>query len=206
MAAGPQGTVIIWSSIHPGKDHAEQACVVWPADGKPVVMIEADTPIPEKRWEFRTSGLWVEQVCETPQEHWSYGLESFALELDDSTELIRTGFGTRVPLGWELDFYGGAPPRWLLTGAKPLDQAGAYTQPGQLNGLLLDADGEHSWDGSAQRWHWWGTEPLSGAGIRLMGEETTTPSEQLHLPLTQGVVVVQRDQSAVTLTSAPSLG
>lgn len=204
LATGPQGSVVIWSSIHPDRDHAEQACVVWPAGGKPVVMIEADIPIPAKRWEFRTSALWVEQVCESPHEHWSYGLEAFALELDDSTELIRTGFGTRVPLGWELDFYGSTAPRWLLTGAQPLEQAGAYTQAGSLTGILLDADGQHPWDGSGQRWHWWGTEPLSGAGLRRR-DVPASPPEQLHLPLTQGVVIVTRDDAGLGLVSAPAL-
>lgn len=167
-------------------------------------MIEADVPIPLQRWEFRTSALWVEQVCETAHEHWSYGLEAFALELDDSTELIRTGFGTRVPLGWELDFYHSSSPRWLLTGAQPLEEAGAYTQPGRLTGLLLDADGEHPWDGAAQRWHWWGTEPLSGAGIRRH-DQPSAPIEQLHLPLTQGVMILARSHEGLSLTSAPSL-
>ena len=110
-------------------------------DANPVVMSEPNIPIPADRWEFRTDGLWAEQVCEKPHDHWSYGLEAFALEVDDPTELTSTGFGRRVPLGWELDFYATTPSRWLLTDAEPLEHSGAYTQRENCPGLLLDAAG-----------------------------------------------------------------
>lgn len=169
-------------------------------------MIEADIPIPKDRWEFRTSGLWVEQVCETPHEHWSYGLEAFALRLDDPTELIRTGYGTRVPMGWELDFSASAPSRWLLTDSEPLERAGAYTQQGELSGVLLDADGERSVSLPAQRWHWWGTKPLTAAGIEMTNADGSPgPIEELHLPLSQGPVIVDRTPSSLRLRAVDTL-
>ncbi len=167
-------------------------------------MIESEIPIPADRWEFRTSGLWVEQVCEQPHDHWSYGLESFALELDHPTELIRTGHGTRVPMGWELDFDAAEPSRWLLTGAEPLEVAGAYTQRGELHGVLLGADGETEFEGTSHRWHWWGTKPLTSVGLRVSDEGQT--SGRLHLPLSQGPVIVAAATNALLLTSAATLG
>ncbi|MFW2381226.1 MAG: hypothetical protein ACN4GZ_05660 [Acidimicrobiales bacterium] len=196
----------MWTSVHPGRGHAEQACVVWPIDGDPVAMIEADIPVPTARWEFRTSGLWVEQVCEAPHEHWSYGLEAFALEIDSPTELIRTGYGTRVPMGWELDFTALSPSRWLLVGADPLERAGAYTQRGELSGLLLDGDGEHPTSALAQRWHWWGTKPLTSAGIELARTGVSNQAyEELHLPLSQGPVVVSRTPTGLRLSAVETL-
>ncbi|MBT8239615.1 MAG: hypothetical protein KJN63_00135 [Acidimicrobiia bacterium] len=171
-----------------------------------MAMIEADIPIPARRWEFRANGLWVEQVCEDPHMHWSYGLEAFALELDDPTELIRTGYGTRVPMGWELDFVASSPSRWLMIGADPLDVAGAYTQRGELSGLLLDRDGEHQRSSPAQRWHWWGNKPLTSAGIEVApaGEGREQP-EELHLPLSQGPVIIDRTQTRLRIRAADTL-
>ncbi|NNF55047.1 MAG: hypothetical protein HKN03_11475 [Acidimicrobiales bacterium] len=202
LAVTEAASILIWAAIHPEADHAEQVCVVWPFGGLPVVMVEADIPIPADRWEFRTSGLWAEQVCETPHQHWSYGLEAFALELDDSAELTRTGYGTRVPLGWELDFEADGRPAWLLTDSAPLEIAGAYTQPGSLHGLLLDAAGEHSTEGAAQRWHWWGTKPLSNAGI---GHSNDQP-EHLQLPLSAGLYTLTRCTASLHLALMPALG
>jgi len=179
---------------------------VWPTGGDPVAMIEADIPIPADRWEFRTSGLWVEQVCETPHEHWSYGLEAFALELDNPTELIRTGYGTRVPMGWELDFTALSAARWLLVGADPLEIAGAYTQRGDLSGLLLDREGEHPTSAPAQRWHWWGTKPLTAAGIEIGPAGAHDERyEELHLPLSQGPVIVSRTATGLRLSAVDTL-
>ncbi|NNE95213.1 MAG: hypothetical protein HKN24_04220 [Acidimicrobiales bacterium] len=206
MAHGPLGSVLVWTSVHPGRGHAEQACVVWAPDAPPVAMIEADIPIPGSRWEFRTHGLWVEQVCETPHQHWSFGLEAFALQLDDPTELVRTGYGTRVPMGWELDFYSSAPSRWLLTSADPVGRSGAYTQAGNLSGLLLDADGEHPFEAAAQRWHWWGTTPLTSAGVRTAPVSTGDSIAELHLPLTQGPVVVERGPSHLLIRTVDTVG
>jgi hypothetical protein len=169
-------------------------------------MIEADIPIPVDRWEFRTSGLWVEQVCETPHQHWSFGLEAFALELDDPTELIRTGYGKRVPMGWELDFYAASTSRWLLTGADPVEKSGAYTQAGELSGLLLDDDGERQMTAHAQRWHWWGTKPLTSAGLVIVApSDRPDELEELHLPLIQGPVIAERTANTLGIRAADTL-
>jgi hypothetical protein len=169
-------------------------------------MIEADIPIPAQRWEFRANGLWVEQVCEAAHVHWSYGLEAFALELDDPTELIRTGYGTRVPMGWELDFVANSPSRWLLIGADPLEVAGAYTQRGELSGVLLDRDGDHPTSSPAQRWHWWGTKPLTSAGIEVASTSGGVEhAEELHLPLSQGPVIVERTRTQLRIRAVDTL-
>ncbi len=204
MAITPQASILVLASIQPGRRRAEQVALVWPTDAHPIVMSEPNIPIPAQRWEFRTDGLWAEQVCEKPHDHWSYGLEAFALEVDDPTELTRTGFGRRVPLGWELDFEATTPSRWLLTDAAPLEHSGAYTQRGTLHGLLLDAHGKTPAEGAAQRWHWWGTKPLAAAGITIgtVGE----PMEQLHVPLARATASVQRTPSTLSMEVVDVLG
>src|SRR5512134_1720779 len=56
------------------------AYVVGPGLGLVVVR---DTDVaPPRRSEIldvRAEGLWMELVCETPNEHWSFGLEAFAV-------------------------------------------------------------------------------------------------------------------------------
>ena len=107
----------------------------------PVVLVETGVAATNERWELRSSGLWVDSIEERPGLHWSYGLEAFALALDQPDELLGRGYGHRVPLGWELDF----------VSAEPGGSAG------RLDGLLLTAPGEagqHSFDGPARRWGW----------------------------------------------------
>ncbi len=115
----------------------------------PIVISDLAVPLPADRWEIRTSGLWADHICETPMEHWSYGLEAFALAIDRADELLLSGVGDRVPLGWELEFES-------TKEAAPLG-AEAYLQTGTAHGLLLTADGELEIEGEAVRSHWWGT-------------------------------------------------
>jgi hypothetical protein len=126
--------------------------------GDPLVIAVGDLDIPA-RWEFRTSGLWAEQVCEQPDIHWSYGLEAFALQIDEPDELLRRGYGLRTPLGWELDFEiesirPGRPP---VNGAESADDLfGVVEQVGALEGLMLVGPDEFPLAGPAGRIHAWG--------------------------------------------------
>ena len=73
-----------------------------PAVG-PGLIIVRDAEVPRGRGaalEFRADGLWVDFVCETPHEHWSFGLEAFGLRVDDPAEEI----GERIPVGFDLEW------------------------------------------------------------------------------------------------------
>lgn len=118
-------------------------------DGRrPIVIAEVDIATPATGWELRASGLWADHNCETPLEHWSYGLEAFALAIDDHAELVGRGFGDRTPLGWELDFEATEPAY--------AEGPHAYGQAGTLHGLVLLAEGELEVEGPAVRSHRWG--------------------------------------------------
>lgn len=114
---------------------------------------------PQKGWELRDSGIWAEQTCEATNGHWTYGLEAFALNFEEPDSLLGSAMGTRVPLGWELDFEATSGSQWL-EGSKV-----GYQQIGTAHGLLLDESGEREVVGEAIRSHWWdGAGPTS---IRL---------------------------------------
>ncbi len=67
------------------------------------LIVVRDAEVPRARssvLEFRADGLWVEFVCETPGEHWSFGLEAFGLRVDDPAEAV----GERIPVGFDLEW------------------------------------------------------------------------------------------------------
>ena len=66
-----------------------------------IVVRDLEVPRPRGRAiELRADGLWTEWTCETPDEHWSFGLESFGLRVDDPAAEI----GERVPVGYDLEW------------------------------------------------------------------------------------------------------
>ena len=52
----------------------------------------------------RAEGLWAELLCETPDEHWSFGLEAFGVRFDDEAEATSSDRGERVPVGFDLEW------------------------------------------------------------------------------------------------------
>lgn len=158
---------------------------------KPIVLTADGIPVPVDGWEFRTSGLWADHNCETAFEHWSYGLEAFALGIDDRAELLGRGYGDRTPLGWELDFEATAKSTPESTvesrvDLTPIDPAATnlegYAQTGRLHGIVQFADGEVEIDGLATRWHWSGFGAPDGSP--LLGAAS---DEAVALPTPDGV-------------------
>lgn len=143
---------------------------------RPLVLVDLDLPATNDRWEFRTSGLWVELVVEQPGIHWSSGLEAFAIGLDDPEELLGRGYGHRTPLGWELDFVGEADEV-----EQPSD--GLEYQPVRVDGLILTGTGEsetHGFEGQGLRWSW--DSGAAGPPVDLGGR----PEGAMELPAMEG--------------------
>ena len=55
-------------------------------------------------------------VCEVPGVHWTFGLEAFALLLDDRDEARTATVGTRLPVGFDLEWDTGRVDGELLLG------------------------------------------------------------------------------------------
>lgn len=148
-----QSAVATRFSVVPERRCSTLQICVWLGQGNPIVLSEPALEFPERLWEVRGSGLWAEHVCETPNDHWSYGLEAFAIQIDNPTELLQRGFGDRVPLGWELEFE--------KTGAIDWNGDTSYAQPGRVHGILLTDAGELPFDGVGSRTHQWDAGPTA---------------------------------------------
>lgn len=82
--------------------------------------------------EIRAEGLWAEMLCETPGEHWSFGLEAFGLRFDTAEEAATTDVGDRVAVGYDLEWE--TPDHVvgeLLVGRTTIaiDATGSFTTP-----------------------------------------------------------------------------
>jgi hypothetical protein len=72
-----------------------------------VIVVRDDELAPPKRDDLlvvRGEGLWAELLCETPGEHWSFGLEAFGVRFDDETEAATSDRGERVAVGLDLEW------------------------------------------------------------------------------------------------------
>jgi len=104
-------------------------------DGAFVLVDDDDVPLPKgSLLEVRADGLWAELVCETPGEHWGFGLEAFGLRYDDPAEALVSDRAERVPVGLDLEWE--APDRVIgeiLVGRARIavDATGAFTEVGR---------------------------------------------------------------------------
>jgi hypothetical protein len=79
---------------------------------RPYLLVRDDevTPPSGATPEIRAEGLWSALECETPLEHWTVGLEAFAVALDDPEEAWHGERGDRVGLGFDLEWEAAAAP------------------------------------------------------------------------------------------------
>jgi hypothetical protein len=78
--------------------------LVAPAFDGVVVVRDDEVSLPRSRLEIRAEGLWAELVCETPHEHWTFGLEAFGVRLDDPDDARRGEIGERLAVGLDLEW------------------------------------------------------------------------------------------------------
>jgi hypothetical protein len=140
------------------------------AEGLVAVRDHEVTP-PRTGLEIRAEGLWGELVCETPLEHWSFGLEAFGVRYDDPAEAWGAEWGERVPVGLDLEWELLTPPVEALLPGPPGPPDGGYLQAGTVRGELLVGDGRIPVDGTglrSRRWgkaDWWDGSARSWAGL-----------------------------------------
>lgn len=109
---------------------------------------EAPLP-PGDHLEVRDDGLWSQLVCETPHEHWTVGLEAFAVGLDDHRDALGAERGERVPLGLDLEWEAEAPPY-------DYPRARRYEQACSVHGDVLIGSETIELHGTGERDHSWG--------------------------------------------------
>lgn len=128
----------------------------------PVVVRDHEVGLPRQGLEIRADSLWAELTCETPFEHWTYGLEAFGVRLDDAVDALHGEIGERMPVGldieWEVGPGASVPheraPGWPVEG---------YTQVGTVRGEVLLGRSRIELDATGQRSHTWGSPRLDAA-------------------------------------------
>lgn len=122
---------------------------------RPIVMIiEHEITHPRVGLELRASGIWADHVCEQPHEHWTLGLESFALALSGPDDLLEKDRGLPIAFGFDLGWESDRAPQRVDT----VHDAG-YCATGSMHGEILIADDRIDFAGTASRLHRWGTGP-----------------------------------------------
>jgi hypothetical protein len=99
--------------------------------------------------EVRGEGLWSALTCEEPNNHWSIGLEAFAVAMDDPADAYRGERGDRVGLGFDLEWEASGP-------VYPYSTVTRYEQPCSVHGDILIGEDRLSFTGPGQRDHSWG--------------------------------------------------
>ncbi len=118
--------------------------------GRRLVLVrDHEVELPRGRdLEVRGQGIWSAVNCETPLDHWSVGLEAFAVALDDPDEAYRGERGDRIGLGYDLE--------WEATTLASWHGEAKYWQPCRVTGEILVAEEVLAFDGTGVREHRWG--------------------------------------------------
>lgn len=112
----------------------------------PLVALRDDEVPRARNLDVRTEGLWASLTEETPGEHWSVGMEAFAVGYDDPVDALGDERGDRVALGLDLEWERDGDV-WRVHGELlvadrriVLDTTGAVfaDPPPRLNGRLAD--------------------------------------------------------------------
>jgi hypothetical protein len=106
--AGADGTAgsVMLDIPDDGSRARYEARMQGPALGDGVIVVRDDDVAPPRGrlLEIRADGLWAELVCETPGEHWGFGLEAFGLRFESEEEAATSDFGESLSVGLDLEW------------------------------------------------------------------------------------------------------
>ncbi len=148
--AGAAGSVAL--VLHP----ARGACTFWAClvgrDRQFLTIVEPELALP-RDLELRAPGLWAEIQCLVPFDHVMFGLEAFAVGLDDPADALGKLWGDRVPFGIDLEWDTASPED-----VRPIARTDShgYEMPCLVHGEVLVADERIEFDGFGSRAHHWG--------------------------------------------------
>jgi len=84
--------------------------------GHPLVALRDDDVPRGRGLDVRTDGLWASLTCEAPGEHWSAGMEAFAVGYDDPVDALGDERGDIVALGFDLEWERSTRGLWHVHG------------------------------------------------------------------------------------------
>ncbi|MFZ4515927.1 MAG: hypothetical protein ACOYN3_06410 [Acidimicrobiia bacterium] len=131
--------------------------------------------------ELRADGVWMNQWCETPFTHWTYGLEAFGVELEDARDTWHGERGHRIPIGLDLE---------CEHHVAALDAGSGYVQPGHIDGEVLIGEDRMPVVTYGLRTHWW---------------NASDDEQSLWWHNVEGDVFVQRTRAVHWRTANPDL-
>lgn len=140
-------------TLVPNQGRASYEAFLTGSDRQLVAVTDARVPLPSAGLELRTEGLWATHICETPYDHWTIGLEAFAVGLDDPAEMYGRQYGDQVPLGFDLEWEAEIPSSSGRPGTA------GYQQACRVTGEVLVGREEIDLDGRGFRDHAWGVAP-----------------------------------------------
>jgi len=164
--AAADGSLGAWVAFTRFAGHAWYHAVLTGPHRQLLAVLDHHVPFRSSPLEVRTEGLWADHVCETPYDHWTVGLEAFALGVDDPMELHGRQHGDHVALGLDLEWEADGP---VLDLAQPAGGRG-YELHCRVHGEVLVGREVIDFEGVGSRSHRWG--PLDWAaddGWRLTG-------------------------------------
>ena len=134
--------------------------------GEPYLYVEElDGVGLRKGLEIKPPEMWADHQCDVPMKQWSIGNEAHGVLLDDPTEAWRRGFGTPVPVTFDLEWYAAGDAVAIHHG---------YEQVGEVDARIELTEGVLEIAGPAHRCHVWGTPylpnsyamPIADTGLR----------------------------------------
>jgi hypothetical protein len=164
--AAADGDLGAWVAYTRLADHAWYQAALTGPRRQLLAVLDHHVPFRSNPMEVRTTGLWADHVCETPLDHWTLGLETFALGVDDPLELHGRQHGDSVALGFDLEWETDGPP---VEHAEPAGVSG-YELACRVHGEVLVGRDVIDFEGVGSRSHRWGPiDWVADDGWRLSG-------------------------------------
>ena len=164
-----------------------------------IVVRDHAVPVPRQGLEIRADGLWAELVCETPGEHWTFGLEAFGVALDDplAAPLDSWGaeIGDRTAVGLDLEWEAQRSRQGVVHGEILVARERI---PFTGGGVLVA--GEGAWPPADLSTSW-----CLGAGPDDAGPDDAQPVAAVRIPLDDGRALIRtlvRGNGSVGWTTA----
>ena len=182
-------------SFHPDQGQAWYWAALVGA-GRPYLLVrdlEVELPrIPSSR-EIRSHALWADLNCETPFDHWSFGLEAFGVAMDDPAEALAAERGERAGLGLDLEWE---------SAAEVVGGEGDCEQFGVVHGeILVGRGGTEAIDFEGHGWrrHRWGHVDWLSSTASWLGGRRDDGTAQRLAPLPDTVEVEALQQAPLLL-------